>query len=165
MNAKPKPVFGTHSWGSLQGGHVRHGESHYRLVLFPPGCSSRERLLLRIWLSWPVAGAAAVVVMLMLNDTVGTAVAALGAAAVYAAGFLWLRHRLARHRPQVCVLHAEYLDGVGTRSDQRRCEQLLAYATALTAAESAALRGELSPVDFEHLWGLVYSDARAVDDL
>lgn len=126
------------------------------------GCSPRERLLLRVWLCWPFAGAGSIVAVLLLNDLMGTAASVVCTAAVCATGVLWLRHRLRRQRRQRCVLHAEYLNGVGTRADRWRCEQLMAYASTLIAAEFAAARGELSPVDFEYLWGLVHYDARAL---
>jgi hypothetical protein len=48
---------GDRTWGSLRVDANHYGLTRYRLVVFPPGIAPDERLLLRVWRSWPVWGA------------------------------------------------------------------------------------------------------------
>lgn len=158
----PVPLGG-HRWGSLHGGQLFYGGRHYRLVVYPPGTDGRERLLLRAWLACPLTGTiSAAVIVLLLTNLVGTPTALAAGAALWVAGYLGLRHQVRRQRSHLCVVHAEYLNGAGTRAEFDRCRQLVDLASTLAAAESAATRDEVSQVEFECLWGVVHAQARAL---
>jgi hypothetical protein len=132
-------------------------------VVFPPGSTSRERNLLRVQLWWPYAGmVSALLIIGFLGPRVGAPAAVLLGLALFTAVHVWLRHALRRQRPQLCIVHAEYLIGPGTPADLARCQQLLTFGSQLTAAEQALDRGELSPVDFEMLWCAVHAEARSL---
>ena len=45
---------GGRTWGSLDVSPSRYGVTRHRLVVFPPGISSDERVLLRLWRAWPI---------------------------------------------------------------------------------------------------------------
>lgn len=47
---------GGRTWGALDISPSRYGVTRHRLVVFPPGISPDERVLLRVWRSWPVWG-------------------------------------------------------------------------------------------------------------
>jgi Family of unknown function (DUF6611) len=152
-----------HRWGSYRGGEVRSGITHCRLVLFPPGTTDREGTLLRIWRCWPFVGTlTAGLLVALLNGMVGTLSAVLTAAAWYAGGTLVLRRAVRRQRAHLCVLDAEYIAGTADASALARCRQLSELGATLSGAETAYLTGELSAVDFEHLWGVVCDEARAL---
>ena len=158
LYAGSRPIVRWHRWGSLQGGSFRHGGRHFRLVVFPPGTNARERLWLRTWLSWHFFGFWLTLAAAVIADGAWVVAAVAVGAGVFGSGYVWLRHRVRRHRARVCILHAEYLPAVGAGGERRLCEQLIAYASIMAAAEAAADRGELAPVDFEHVWGLVHTE-------
>jgi hypothetical protein len=47
---------GGRTWGALDVSLSRYGVIRHRLVVFPPGLSPDERMLLRVWRSWPIWG-------------------------------------------------------------------------------------------------------------
>jgi uncharacterized protein DUF6611 len=52
----------------------RHGVRRYRLVIYPPGISTAQRLLARLWRGWPISGAALMLLVVMLfGDVAATA--------------------------------------------------------------------------------------------
>ena len=143
---------------------MRLGARHYRLVVLPPGTDTRERWLLRAWHWWPVAG------LLPALATAGAVSAetgipgALGVATAFLLGpHLWLRHTVRRARRDLCVVQADLAFGPSGPDDLARCKRLLSLARTATAAERALDRGELTPVEFQRVWGEVHADARLLE--
>lgn len=150
-------------WGSLAGGPVRVGGRQYQLVVFPPGTDDRERRLLRLWRAWPVAGALlALAALVVLRRPVGLPAALVVAPAVFLGPFLWLRRTLRRQRRDLVVVRADYLYGPGTPKDLARCKRVVALGSRLIDAERAFDDGELTPVDFQRIWGEVHAQARGL---
>lgn len=150
-------------WGSLAGGPVRVGGRQYHLVVFPPGTDDRDRRLLRLWRAWPVGGVLlALAALVVLRGPVGLPAALVVAPVVFLGPLLWLRHTLRRQRRDLVVVHADYLYGTGTPEDLVRCKRLVALGTRLIDAERAFDNGELSPVDFQRIWGEVHAQARGL---
>jgi hypothetical protein len=137
--------------------------THCRLVLFPAGTTDREGLLLRAWRSWPFLGTlTAGLLLVVLNQTTGTVSAVLAAAAWYAGGALLLRRSVRRQAAHLCVLDAEYVAGASDAEALHRCRQVAMLGATLEDAESAYRRGQISAVEFELLWNVVYDEAHAL---
>ena len=152
-----------HRWGSFRGGEMRPGTTHCRLVLFPAGTTDREGLLLRTWRSWPFLGTlTAGLLLVVLNQTAGTAPAVLAAAAWYVAGAWLLRSSVRRQAAHLCVLDAEYVAGTSDTDALARCRQVAMLGATLEDAEAAYRRGQISAVEFELLWGVVCDEAHAL---
>jgi hypothetical protein len=140
------------------------GGRQYRLVVFPPGTDDRERWLLRALRWWPLGGAlAAVFVFGVLSDLAGLSLAVGLTAAFYVGPLLTLRHTLRRRRRDLVVLHAEYVWGPGGVAELARCRRLVSLSSTLIDAEHALDRGELTPVDFQRVWGDVHAQARGLE--
>jgi hypothetical protein len=69
-------IDGAHPWGSLHISPTRYGVTRYRLVVFPPGLSTEQRRLLRVWRAWPTWGTALWLVLeVALLPSMGTVAA------------------------------------------------------------------------------------------
>src|ERR1700741_2720084 len=49
---------GAHPWGSFDAAIGRYGIRRYRLAVYPPGSTTADRRLARMWRGWPITGAA-----------------------------------------------------------------------------------------------------------
>jgi hypothetical protein len=146
-------------WGSLAGGPLRYGGRQYRLVVYPPGSDDRDRWLLRAVQWWPGGGPLVAVLAVALLDPAGTPMSLGLAVALFLVPFLWLRHLVRRQRRDLAVVHANYLFEPGTAADLARCRLVVTLSSTLTDAERALDRGELTPVDFQRIWGDVHAEA------
>lgn len=148
----------------MAGGPVRMGGRAYRLVVYPPGTDGRERWLLRLWRGWPFGGALLTLVAVgELGGPVGLPGALVLALALFLGPLLWLRHTVRRQRRDLAVVRAEYLFGPGTAADLARCKRVVGLSSTLLEAERAFDRGELTPVDFQRIWGDVHAEARVLE--
>lgn len=155
-DVRTRVVDGPHLWG-------RHVErpvgrtlwSSRTLVVWPPGTSRRERLLLRAWGAWPCVGALlAVGLMVMTVDrpVLGAASAVVG----YALGFAVLARVTRRLRPGVRSVTVTIFHG-GARPEVHGDARLLRGSLeALTVLERALSAGSIRPVDFESVWADVW---------
>ncbi len=154
-----RPYTG-HRWGSLVGGPLRYGGRAYRLVVYPPGTDDRDRRLLSALQWWPKGGPPfAVVAFALLGDPAGFPVSVGLAVALFLGPLLWLRHTVRRQRRDLAVVDAEYLLDPGTPEELVRCRRLVSLSSTLLDAERAFDRGELTPVDFQRIWGDVHAAA------
>ena len=65
---------------------TRYGVTRYRLVVFPPGISADDRMLLRVWRAWPTWGLATLLILeILLVPAIGAG-AALGISAAVVLG-------------------------------------------------------------------------------
>ena len=157
-----RPVIGRR-WGSLDGVPLLYGGRHYRLVVYPPGTDDRERRLLQAWQALPPGVPfLGLVTFAVLAGRLGLAEALALTAVLVLGPLAWLRQALRRRRRDVCVVHAEYLYGAGTAAELDRCKRVVSLSSTLTDAERALDRGELTPVDFQRIWGDVHAEARAL---
>ena len=49
---------GAHPWGSFDAMVSRYGVRRYRLIIYPPGTTTADRRLARLWRGWPLGGVA-----------------------------------------------------------------------------------------------------------
>jgi hypothetical protein len=161
--SRTRPVVGRR-WGSLAGGPVRFGGRHYRLVVYPPGTDDRERWLLGAAQWWPGGGGLiAVTAFGILSGVVGPPAALAFAAVLFLGPLLTVRYAVRRARRDLSVVHAEHLWGPGTAADLARCRRVVSLGSTLADAERALDRGELTPVDFQRIWGDVHAEARVLE--
>lgn len=126
------------------------------LVVFPPGTSVRERLLLRLLHGWGILGAlAGIGVMAALN---GRTVLGIGSAlAVYGLGYAVLLRATRRTRPSVRTLVVTTFHGEGHSRVHGDRRLLAASLDALLVSERLVRAGRMSPVDFELVWADVWA--------
>jgi hypothetical protein len=98
---------GAHPWGSFAATVGRYGVRRYRLVIYPPGSSTADRQLARLWRGWPISGAVLglVAVMLLSNVAASPDTVLAFAVTVYICigALLFLRGRTGPGASQVCV--------------------------------------------------------------
>jgi hypothetical protein len=151
-------------WGSLAGGPLRYGGRAYRLVVYPPGSDDRDRVMLRVTQWWPGGGVLiAVLVFAVLGEQVGFPESLGLAVAVFLGPLLWLRHSVRRQRRDLAIVHAEYVIDPAPPADLARCRRLVSLSSTMVDAERALGRGELTPVDFQRIWGDVHAEARLLE--
>jgi len=154
-----RPLIGCR-WGSLVGGPLRYGGRAYRLVVYPPGTDDRDRRLLSALEWWPKGGPPfAVVAFAILGDPAGVPTSVGLAVALFLGPYLWLRHTVRRQRRDLAVVDADYLLEPATPEELDRCRRLVSMSSTLVDAERAFDRGELTPVDFQRIWGDVHTAA------
>jgi hypothetical protein len=154
-----RPFIGSR-WGSLAGGPLPYGGREYRLTVYPPGTDDRDRWLLRTLQWWPGGGSLfAFVAFALVGGPVGLPASVGLAAALFLGPFLWLRHTVRRQRRDLAIVHADYPFDPGTPEDLARCRRLVSLSSTLVDAERAFDRGELTPVDFQRIWGDVHAAA------
>jgi hypothetical protein len=93
---------GAHAWGSFDAVVGRYGVRRYRLIIYPPGTSTADRRLARLWRGWPISGAALVLFAVVMSGGVVASpdtVLALGVGAYVSVGaLLFMRAGPARVR-------------------------------------------------------------------
>jgi hypothetical protein len=149
---------GAHPWGSFDAMVGRYGLRRYRLTLFPPGISTADRRLLRLWRGWPVAGGIlAMLAVMRLGDAVfsaGTTLLVVAAAylGVGAVLFVLTARVRAGLRSISLILLAGDLD-----PRERQCyaewERLV---DVLTRADTLLKAGAINPTQHEALWWQAY---------
>ncbi len=153
---------GPHPWGLYEVNASRSGVVHYRLTVFPPGTNAAERRALARARDWPVVGAVAALVAIMIfGESLGPAFTTFAALAVYAIGVVWTRLRSRGIRSAVRSVDAvQVYDGVRnvTRGELGRI--LVAVATLRTLDEDERA-GRIDEVGYEARWAAVY---HAVDE-
>jgi hypothetical protein len=148
---------GVHPWGRYTERPVsRTMWSSRTLVVFAPGTTTRDAVLLRAWHVWPVLGAVvAVVVLLVLDHTRGLGLAAAGA--VYALGFGVLGAATSRTRPQVRSLTTTVFHGNGRPEVHGDVRLLDGSLDALLLVEHACRSGAVDRVGLEVVWADVWT--------
>jgi hypothetical protein len=141
---------GGRTWGALEVSVCRYGVTRYRLVVFPPGMSRDERIMLRLWRTFPVWGLATWLVaevVLMTALTPGLALA-ISTGTCLAAGAATMA--LAGHtRGNVRTLTVVRMVGVNDPVAGPRLEELRELAGRLANADAGLAAGELTTVEHE----------------
>jgi hypothetical protein len=150
-------VDGGRTWGSLTISPSRYGVTRHHLVVFPPGISPDDRMLLRLWRSWPIWGTLTWLVMEMfLVPTIGpgdalaiSTVVCLGAGAVLLA-------MTGATRTMVRTLSVVRMAGVVDAEAVERYSELYALAEELALADRRLAVGESDTVEHEATVWRVY---------
>lgn len=148
---------GERSWGGLDVYPAYHGVARYRLVVFPPGLSPEERLLLRLARSWKVWGIVIwAALATILVPTMGSAQAlavstgtwlATGAAVMATAGV---------NRVRVRTLSVVRMAGIDDGVALEKLDTLRGLVDDLTVADRMLAGGEFSAVEHEAVVWRVY---------
>jgi hypothetical protein len=146
---RTRASHGVHRWGRYTERPVsRTMWSSRTLVVFAPGTTTHDAVLLRAWHVWPVLGAVmAVVVMLALDHPRGLGLAA--AAGVYALGFGVLGAATRRTRPQLRSLTTTVFHGNGRPEVHGDVRLLEGSLDALLLVEHAHRSGAVDRVGVE----------------
>ncbi len=144
-------------WGSLDVWPNRYGFRKYRLVVFPPWIGPTERRYLRLARSWPTWGCALWLILAVALSAFGGGWNTL----VYPTGVLLLTGAitfvLARDAySHTRTLTAALLAGHDDPKAAARFERLEALARTLLAADTMQGRGEITVVEHEAVWWMVY---------
>jgi Family of unknown function (DUF6611) len=155
---------GAHRWGSFDATVGRYGVRRYRLTIYPPGRTTADRQLTRLWRGWPITGAALVLLAVMLlgnvsaspNTVLGYALAAyLGIGAL-----LFLRAGPARvHVRSVAITLMPH--GADAR-ERRRYVEWQTMVRMLTRADDMLAAGAISLVEHEATWWEAYDRLEAI---
>jgi hypothetical protein len=148
---------GGRTWGSLEVSPTRYGVSRYRLVVFPPGISADDRMLLRAWRTWPAWGLATFLVLeVLLVPAVGPG-AALGISAVVVLGAGALVMAMTgANRGGVRTLTAVRQAGANDTDAAERLVEFYSLAHCLTDADRMLEAGEIRGPEHELLVWRVY---------
>lgn len=141
---------GGRSWGSVEVSPTRYGVTRYRLVMYPPGISADDRMLLRTWRAWPAWGTTAWLILeLTLVPTIGAGQAlAIATAAFLGTGAVAMAMTGA-NRSQVRTLSVTRLAGAEDPAAHERFAELQSLAQRLAGADARLSAGELSTVEHE----------------
>jgi hypothetical protein len=142
---------GAHPWGSFDAVVSRYGVRRYRLVIYPPGTSTADRRLARLWRGWPISGAVLVLFAVVLSGNVAaspdTVLAFAVAAYVSIGALLFLRAGPARvHVRSMSVVLMP--DSADVR-ELRKYAQWRALVHMLTRADQMLATGAIALVEHE----------------
>lgn len=141
---------GGHTWGSLDISVTRYGVSRYRLVVFPPGISADDRVLLRAWRAWPVWGMIAWLTLeVVLNPTVGAGPALVISTAVALGAGAVVMAMTGANRCRVRTFSVTRVAGMDDPTSQDRFSELQSLAHRLALADARLIAGDVSEVEHE----------------
>ncbi|WIE68578.1 DUF6611 family protein [Curtobacterium sp. MCLR17_054] len=163
LPVRTRLLDGTHLWGRYTIRPVgRTLWSSRTLVVFPPGTTTGERLLLRAWHVWPAVGAVVALAALVLAVSV-PAVGTTTALLVYGGGFAVLARATRSLRPRVRSVTVTTFLGDGRREVHGDERLLTGSLDALSILEQALRADRIRPVDFELIWGDVWNALESPD--
>lgn len=149
-------MVGEHSRGSYDVWATRQGATRRRLMVLPPGATDADRIALRGWQLWPVAGAVLWVALVFCGmERYGNG-AAVGASVLYLVG-LWLTHRWSVGiRAETRVAESLTVEAGEGADGSVATAQVLACAAELQMADHLVQVGAMTVVDHEVVWDRVY---------
>ncbi len=150
------------TWGSLDVAPSRYGVTRHRLVVFPPGISPDERILLRLWRSWPVWGTVTWLTLeTVLVNVVGPGSALAISSGVCLGGGAVAMALTGANRAKVHTLTVVRMAGVDDAMTAELCAELYRLAEELADADRRLADGELSVVGHEAVVWRVYDHLAA----
>ncbi|KAA0080503.1 hypothetical protein CIW52_23015 [Mycolicibacterium sp. P9-64] len=150
-------IDGGRTWGSLGISPSRYGLTRHHLVVFPPGISPDERVLLRLWRSWPIWGTLTWLTLEMfLIPTVGSTSAVVTSTVVAVGAGLVTMALTGANRTRVRTLTVVRIAGFPDPVATEAWAELCALACQLGEADRARDAGEISTVDHEAAVWRVY---------
>ena len=145
------------SWGALEISAGRCGIARYHLAVFPPGTSRDERVLLRLWRTWPVWGTVAWLVMeVILVAMFGSIPALVVSTSVCLAAGAAVMAMAGPARGEVRTMTVLRIAGIDDPSANEAFAKLSALALILREADTRLAAGDLSTVEHEALVWRVY---------
>lgn len=149
---------GAHPWGSFDAAVGRYGVRRFRLMIYPPGSSTTDRQLARIWRVWPVTGAAAgLVAVMVLGDAAAPPDTVLEYAVIaYASIGALLFLRAGPARVPVRSLSAILLWKAADAGERRKHTEWASLVRMLTRADDLLATGTISVVEHEAIWWEAY---------
>ena len=154
-------VDGRCRWGSYTVAVGRYGSVGYRLVVYPPGISARQRRWVRLWRSWTILGLVGVLGALIVMAEAGASrlVIVIGCTAFYTLGAVAVARAAGPVRKQVIELTAARSTLAPDSRHTLECRYLASLAATLATADQALQEGMSTPAQHEMVWSAVYSDA------
>jgi hypothetical protein len=149
---------GSRPWGSYDATVSRYGVQRCQLILYPPGCTTADRRLARLWRGWPLTGAALALIALMLLGGAAAEPFTVLAVAVFAyvsIGVL-LFLRAGPSRVRVRTMSVILIPGIADECAVRKCIEWKALVQMLNRADRMLAMGEISPVEREAAWWQAY---------
>lgn len=155
---------GSRPWGSYDATISRYGVRRCQLILYPPGCSTPDRRLARLWRGWPLTGAAlALIALMLLGDAAAEPITVLAVAvAAYVIIGVLLFLRAGPVRVRVRSLSVILMPGIADECEVRKHAEWKALVHKLNGADRMLAIGAISPVEHEAIWWQAYDrlDAR-----
>lgn len=149
-------LAGHDTWGCLRTGYARQS-AQYRLGIYPPGVTARDRLHLRVWYDCPIWSlGVAFGTWTVTTVLAGPVVASIVAAIVTAALIGWSAHTATPIRQQVRWLDV-WVENDDDLGGLRAKEDLIHVADRLRDDDRALRAGEISPDEHEIRWARMYS--------
>jgi hypothetical protein len=154
---------GSRSWGSYDATVSRYGVRRYQLILYPPGCSTSDRRLARLWRGWPLTGAALVLIALMLlGDAAAEPITVLAVAvAAYVSIGVLLFLRAGPVRVRVRSMSAILMPGIADECEVGKYIEWKALVHKLNRSDRMLAMGAISPVEHEATWWQAYDRLEA----
>ncbi len=152
-------VDGAHPWGSFDAAVTRYGVRRYRLIIYPPGISTGDRELARLWRGWPVSGAAlGLLAVMLLGNVAASADTVLAfAVTVYVGIGVLLFLRAGPVRVQVRAMSVTLMLGVADTQERRGHAEWQTLVDMLTGADHMLATGAISRVEHEAIWWEAYN--------
>ena len=155
---------GDRPWGFFDATVSRYGVRRYRLIIYPPGTTTADRRLARLWRAWPITGAGLVLLAVMLLGYVvaspATVLAFAVAAYVSIGALLFLRAGSAQ--VQVRSMSIILMPKAADVRARRRHTEWQSLIHMLTRADQMLTAGAISPVEHEAIWWEAYDRLEAV---
>ncbi|MGZ4585582.1 MAG: DUF6611 family protein [Mycobacterium sp.] len=155
---------GAHPWGSYEATVSRYGVRRYRLTIYPPGISTADRRLARLWRGWSISGAALVLlaVMLLGNAAASPDTVLIVAVVAYVSIGVLLFLRAGPHRVRARSMSIILMPNTADVQEQRRYTQWRTLVDMLTNADRMLTTRAISPVEHEATWWEAYDRVEAI---
>ena len=149
---------GDRPWGSYDVKISQYAVRRYRLIVYPPGTATADRRLARLRRGWPLAGAALVLLAMMIGDAVSSPYAVPAVAISAYLGICVLLSRLAGpKRVHVKSMSIILMPGITDENERRRHTEWKTLTHMLTRADDMLSTGAISPVEHEAIWWQAYN--------
>ncbi|BBY41261.1 hypothetical protein MMAN_53950 [Mycobacterium mantenii] len=153
---------GAHPWGSYEATVSRYGVRRYSLIIYPPGASTTDRWLARLWRGWPITGAALLLLGVVMSDSAvaspGTVLTAAASAYLGISMLLFFRAGSLRARSLSIILMPNTADV----QELRRYTEWRTLVDMLIKADRMLTIRAISPVEHEAIWWDAYERLEAI---
>jgi hypothetical protein len=155
---------GAHRWGSFDATVGQYGVRRYWLIIYPPGSSTADRRLARLWRGWPITGAVlTLLAVILLGDVAASPDTVLGyAVAAYAGVGALLFLRAGPARVQVRSLSVILMPNRPYGPERVGYVEWLTMVRMLTRADNMLATGAISLVKHEATWWEAYDRLEAI---
>ncbi|MDH6245293.1 DUF6611 family protein [Mycobacterium sp. OTB74] len=145
------------SWGSMSTCLTRYGVTRYTLVVYAPGISRDERVLLRLYRLWPLWGITGwLLIQLPLAPGTSPGMAVAMATGTCLAAIAAVAALAGANRGRVRVLTVFQMPGVEDPIGERQLTEIRCLATKLVMADRALAAGRIDATEHEAIVWSVY---------